>query len=117
MASLEKAREEFLQFEKRAVLAEKQIKELTERVVKLEASAEGPTSHADGEYQKNLLGKLRNLRDVAEDDKNLLEQTVKERDEAIKERDALKEDKKHLEYRIQTLLRTLAEAEAKDKQV
>jgi len=116
MASLEKAREEFLQFEKRAALAEKQIKELTERVVKLEASAEGPTSH-DGEYQKNLLGKLRNLRDVAEDDKNLLEQTVKERDEAIKERDALKEDKKHLEYRIQTLLRTLAEAEAKDKQV
>jgi len=44
--SLDKAREELEQFEKRAALAEKQIKELSVRIAKLEQAKSQQTDHS-----------------------------------------------------------------------
>lgn len=125
---MSKEKEEFEQFGKRAALAEKQIKDLAKRVAKLEVSAgvtaEGPSSIAqEGRgagaleaYQREMLTQLRQLRDVSEEDQRVLQAVVAERDQAVKEKDQLRAENKRLHYRVNILLRSLAEAESKNKQ-
>lgn len=120
-----RAKEEFEQFERRAALAEEQIKLLAKRVEFLEKGLNettpggaAPKAGADvAEYQKDLLEKLKHLEATLEAEK-------KQADAALKERDAAREALQNLEkesagnaYRITILLKSIAEVEQRNAQL
>ncbi|CAI5736350.1 unnamed protein product [Hyaloperonospora brassicae] len=65
---------------------------------------DGPVGPADlGAYQRQLLLKLRSIRDTMQKEESCLEQLRQERDDARRERDALQTQVAKLQYRVHHL--------------
>jgi len=115
-----KAKEEFEQFERRASLAEEQIKALIQRVDVLEKALAGTTPSASSgadlaEYQTGLLAKLKDLEAILEGEQRHAEHITKQRDEALGALAELKKENAANAYRIKILVRSLEEAEGGGK--
>eukprot|EP01038_Epipyxis_sp_PR26KG_P009979 gene9979-13424_t len=105
--------------------AEKQMTEIETRISKLESTSSSNPNISNNNtatiekalksYQKQILEKLKPIRDLMAEEGGDISQVKQERDEAINENKQLKKDIERLNYRVKHLIKALNEEENKKK--
>ena len=98
--------------------AEDRLKTIEDRLLAVELTGVSVTSTADVEialhqYQKQILGKLKEVRDKIAEEGGDIATIRKERDEAVSENALLKKEVEKLNYRVQHLVKALNAEEAR----
>jgi len=100
--------------------AEDRLKTIEDRLLAVELTGVAVTSTADVElalhqYQKQILGKLKEVRDKISEEGGDIATIRKERDDAISQNALLKKEVEKLNYRVQHLVKALNAEEARNQ--
>lgn len=98
--------------------AEDRLKSIEDRLLAVESTSAGTASTADVElalhqYQKQILGKLKEVRDKIAEEGGDISTIRKERDEAVNQNALLVKEIAKLNYRVQHLVKALNAEEAR----
>ena len=100
--------------------AEDRLKTLEERLLAVESTSAGAASTADVElalhqYQKQILGKLKEVREKIAEEGGDISTIRRERDEAVSQNALLSKEIAKLNYRVQHLVKALNAEETRER--
>jgi hypothetical protein len=100
--------------------AEERMKSIEERLLSIESTSGAASNTAEVElalhqYQTQILGKLKEVRDKISEEGGDISTVRKERDEAVSQNVLLKKEVEKLNYRVEHLIKALNKAEALKK--